>query len=642
MTSRAFSAASPRVLAGLALALPLIASCQAGGGGALRPAQRSASTRGPAVAVTMTTDDRRRQLETVAGTAFAPMRTGPKTVVVDDERRYQTVVGFGAAWTDSAAYLLHEVAKPAARERAMRDLFTRRGRGIGLSFMRIPMGASDIARTRYSYDDLPAGRTDPTLAHFSIAHDERDLMPLIRRSLALNPRMRLMANPWSPPGWMKSSGRMIGGTLLPKWYGAFAQYFVRFLEAYRRAGIPIDYITLQNEPLYLPKDYPGMYMPASTQLTVLRDDVLPALAAAHLPTRVLLYDHNWDRPDYPDTILADPAIAASAQVAGVAWHYYAGTPGVQSVLHNKYPRAGQFETEASGGTWVGDPVRSDFETIIEVLRNEGRSYLKWSLALDEHLGPHDGGCGTCTPLVTVNRATSAVTEDIEYATLGQFSRFILPGATRVYSSDAPGIESVAFVNPDGGHVLVAFNDTARANTFQVEWGDEGFHYTLPAFSGATFTWRGTAGARAAISATALIPAASDAVTGGRDFATDLSTWGLRTEESSSASGGYDLGYAADGDWAMYPAVDFGSGVHAVSAEVACASSDCGTLEFHLDSPSGPLIARLLVRHTGAWQGWRVQRAPVGGAAGTHALVVLWRANRAGDDALANLLSFRFQ
>ena len=641
MTSRTFTLSRSAVLASVALAVPLIASGQAGSGGAMRPAARRAIPGGPRVSVTMTTDDRTRRLQKVAGTAFTPMRPGAKTVVVDDERDYQTVVGFGAAWTDSAAYLLREVAKPAARARVLSDLFTREGHGIGLSFMRIPMGASDIARTRYSYDDRPAGRTDPTLAHFSIAHDERDLMPLIRDSLALNPRMRLMANPWSPPGWMKSSGSMLGGTLLPQWYGAFAHYFVRFLEAYRRAGIPIAYISLQNEPLYQPKDYPGMSMPAATELAVLRDDVLPALRAAHLPTRVLLYDHNWDRPDYPDTILTDPTIAASAQVAGVAWHYYAGTPGAQSVLHNKYPRAGQFETEASGGTWVGDPVRSDFETIIEVLRNEGRSYLKWSLALDEHRGPHDGGCGTCTPIVTVDRATGALTEDIEYATLGQFSRFILPGATRVYSSEAPGIESVAFVNPHGGHVLVAFNDTARADSFQVEWGGEGFLYTLPAFSGATFTWGGTASGRAALRAGAVIPAASDAVTGGRDTSTDLSTWALRTEESSSPSGGYDLGYAADGDWAMYPAVDFGSGVRAVSAEVACASPDCGTLEFHLDSRSGPLIARLAVRPTGAWQGWKRQSVPAG-AAGIHDLYVLWKADRAGDDALASLLSFRFQ
>jgi len=568
------------------------------------------------------------------------MRPGPRTVFIDDRATYQTVQGFGAAWTDSAAYLLHEVAGPRTRERAMHALFTREDGGIGLSFMRIPMGASDIARSRYSYDDQPAGRRDPTLADFSIAHDRKDLIPLIRESLALNPRMTLMATPWSPPGWMKTSGSMIGGTLLPRADDAFAQYFVKFLQAYREAGIPVQYITLQNEPLYQPSDYPGMGMPAVTQLAVLRDHVLPALRAAGLPTRVLLYDHNWDRPDYPDSILSDPAVRASGQVAGIAWHGYGGVPGAQTLLHDKYPRFGQFETESSGGSWVRDPVRSDFEEIIQVLRDHGRAYVKWSLALDQSLGPHDGGCATCAPIVTVNTATRAVREDIEFATLGQFSRFILPGARRVYSSDARGIESVALINPDGGHVLVAFNDTDAPDTFQVQWGEQGWRYTLPAYSGATFTWRGRAVGAEAPRADDYHAAASYASTGGRDSASNLSTWGVRDEQSSSPEGGYDLGHTADGDWAEYPGIDFRAADSSVSAEVSCASADCGTLEFHLGSPSGRMIARLPVRATGGWQSWRKVSGGVEVVPGKHDLYIVWKAARAGADGLANLLSFQ--
>lgn len=560
---------------------------------------------------------------------------------IDDRVTYQTIKGFGAAWTDSAAYLLHSVAPPRARERAMRALFTREHGGIGLSFMRIPMGASDIARSRYSYDDQPAGRSDPTLADFSIAHDRKDIIPLIRESLALNPRMTLMATPWSPPGWMKTSGSMIGGTLLPSADAAFAQYFVKFLRAYRRAGIPVQYITLQNEPLYQPSDYPGMSMPADTQLAVLRNDVLPALRAAGLSTRVLLYDHNWDRPDYPDTILRDPAVRASGQVAGIAWHGYSGVPGAQTLLHDKYPHFGQFETENSGGTWVHDQVRSDFEDIIQVLRDYGRSYVKWSLALDQSRGPHDGGCGTCTPIVTVSTATGAVTKDIEFATLGQFSRFILPGARRVYSSDTRGIESVALINPDGGHVLVAFNDTDRPNRFQVQWGARGWRYTLPAYSGATFTWRGRAVGAEAPRADAYHAAASYTSTGGRDSASDLATWGVSEEQSSSPDGGYDLTQAAGGDWVEYPGIDFRAAVTSVSARVACGSSDCGVLEFHLSSPAGRLIARLHVMGTGGWQSWKDLSGSAAATRGRHDLYVVWRAGRPAARALANLLSFEF-
>ena len=609
--------------------------------GVARASTPSIATRGPVVTVTITTDDRTQRLQHAAGVVFQPMSPGPDTVFIDDRDTYQTIQGFGAAWTDSAAYLLHEVASPRARERAMRALFTRDDGGIGLSFMRIPMGASDIARSRYSYDDQPAGRSDPTLADFSIAHDRKDLIPLIRESLALDSRMTLMATPWSPPGWMKSSGSMIGGTLLPRARSAFAQYFVKFLRAYRQAGIPVQYLTLQNEPLYQPQDYPGMSMPAATQLTVLRDDVLPALRAAGLSTRVLLYDHNWDRPDYPDTILSDAAVRASGQVAGIAWHGYGGVPGAQTVLHGKYPQFGEFETESSGGTWVHDQVRTDFEEIIQVLRDYGRSFVKWSLALDQSLGPHDGGCATCAPIVTVNSATGAVSEDIEFATLGQFSRFILPGARRVYSSDARGIESVALIDPDGGHVLVAFNDTDGPDTFQVQWGAQSWRYTLPAYSGATFTWRGRVVGAEAPRADAYHAAASYASTGGRDSGSDISTWGVRDEQSSSPEGGYDLGYAVGGDWAEYPGIDFRTAVSSVSAEVACGNADCGTLEFHLGSPTGTLIARLPVAGTGDWQRWRKVSGRAEAVPGKRDLYIVWQAGKAGADGLANLLSFQF-
>ena len=241
----------------------------------------------------------------------------------------------------------------------MNDLFTRDGNGIGLSFMRNPMGASDIARSVYSFDDLSSGQTDSTLAKFSIAHDQTDIIPIIQQAKTLNPDMKIMANPWSPPGWMKNSGSMITGSLLPTMYSPFGNYFVKYIQAYQAAGIPIDYISLQNEPLYEPPAYPGMTMDASTQLTVLRDYVLPALKTNNLSAQVLIYDHNWDAASYPESVLADPAVQASDQVAGTAWHASCGgfcTPGAQQTVQNLYPAKGTWETEHSGGTWVSDRV----------------------------------------------------------------------------------------------------------------------------------------------------------------------------------------------------------------------------------------------------------------------------------------------
>ena len=601
------------------------------------PAGRARGT----VSVTVTTDDRTRLLQPSGAVHWRRMRPGAKTVWIDDHREYQTVAGFGAAWTDSAAYLLGQVANPAARQRAMRELFTRRDGGIALNFMRVPIGSSDLARSHYSYDDQPPGHTDLTLAHFSIARDRRDVLPLLRTARRLNPRLRLVASPWSPPGWMKTSDSLVGGSLRPRDAYVFAEYLVKFLRAYRRAGVPVQYLTLQNEPRYLPSDYPGMRMTALQQRRLLERDVLPALVASGLGTRVLVYDHNWDHPQYPVTVLSSPMVADSPLIAGIAWHGYGGTPGVQALLAARFPHLGQYETEHSGGTWVHDQVRSDFEEIIEVLRNAGRAYVKWSIALNQHLGPHDGGCGTCTPLVTVDTRTGAVHRDVEFATLGQFSRFIRSGARRVYSSDATGIESVALINPDGSHVLVAFNDTARRNDFQVQWGARGFGYALPAYSAATFRWSGTVHGHSALSAWARVSAGSLAVGGGRRRAADLYSWGPLTRQRDGGAGGYVLERAVDGDWAMFPTLNFGAGVHSVRIRVACGRPNCGSLELRLDSPRGPLLGRLAIGASGGWTRFVALSAAVHGARGVHDLYVRWH-GRPNGVRLATLASVQFR
>jgi glucosylceramidase len=577
------------------------------------------------VSVWLTTDDQRSRLEAQRAVAFAPASTADNPVVVDEARTYQTIEGFGASFTDSSAYLLNQVASPAARAEAMRRLFTREADGIGLSFIRNPMGASDLSRTHYSYDDLPAGQADPSLEHFSIAHDEQDIIPLVLEARRLNPQMKIMATPWSPPGWMKSSGAMIGGTLLPSMYDAFANYFVKYIQAYARAGIPIDYVSLQNEPLYVPADYPGMSMDGPTQLVVLRDHVLPAFLRNQVTTRLLVYDHNWDRPDHPETVLSDPAVYASPIVAGTAWHGYGGTPGVMLTTGERFPEKGQYQTEHSGGTWVTDQVREDFVEIIHVLRSGGRAFVKWGLALDQHRGPHAGGCGTCTPLVTVN-ASGAVSYPIDFYTLGHFSRFVLSGARRVHSSNGTGILTAAFVNPDGSKALVAVNDTKAAVTFQVRWGDKAFSYSLPGCAGATFTWSGTASGETAIDARRAIRASSF-----------TASKGVQTEATTDTGGGLDAGFADGGDSLTYEHVDFGKGVTAVEARVASAGSG-GTIEFHLDGPAGPLVGTVPVPVTGGWQQWTTVSGAISGANSVRSLALVFR----GGQSVGNLNWFRFK
>jgi glucosylceramidase len=354
--------------------------------------------------------------------------------------------------------------------------------------------------------------------------------------------------------------------------------------------------------------------------------VLAALSSAGLPTKVLIYDHNWDRPDYPQTVLSDSTIQGSSQVAGIAWHGYGGNPGAMSGLHDAYPNLGNYETEHSGGTWVSDQVKQDFEEITQVMRNWGKSYVKWSLALDASRGPHTGGCGTCNPLVTVSETNGAVTYDIEYYTLGQFSKFVQPGATHVYSANALGFVSVAFKNPDGSKVLVVYNETRGPKSFQAAWGTQKFTYQLPSLSGATFVWSGTQSGSYVVPATQQIQASSY-----------NDEFGLETETTSDSNGGYDLGFAATGDWAHYKNVSFGSGVSTVNVRTASAGTG-GTLEFHLDSTTGTLIGAATLPVTGGWQTWTTVSAPVSGASGTHDVYAVFK----GGNGIANLNWFQFQ
>lgn len=594
--------------------------------------------------VWVTTGDQRKVLEKQAAAGFSPRQDPAVPVVtVADSIVYQTIEGFGASMTDSAAWLIHRRVPEEQQQAVLESLFHPE-KGIGVSFLRNPMGASDLARFHYSYDELPPGEEDPRLEKFSIEHDRADILPLLRLALRINPRLRMMGTPWSPPGWMKTSGSMIGGSLRREAYTAFALYFRKYVEAYAAEGVPVHYISVQNEPLYVPKDYPGMLMTAAEQTDFLKNYLLPELEKARLPVRVLVYDHNWDRPDYPMEVLSDPVLKASPLIAGTAWHWYGGTPGAMTAVHEMDPSRGQYVTEASGGTWIQDQVKADFEAIIHSMRNQARTFVKWGLALNERRGPNAGGCNTCTGLIEVNESTGAVRKTIDYYTLGHFSRFVLPGAVRVFSTNAPGIITAAFVNRDRSRVLVAYNQTSAPRRFQVEWRGQWLPLELPAQSGATVVWH--PGLRPLPE-----PAGRRRLPGRQpEFVMDSTSrilasnytgiHGLRTEPCTDAEGGFDLGYSAAGSWAGFRNVDFGNGVTAVEARVASAGAG-GTLEFRLDSPDGLLIAQVPLPVTGGWQAWTTVSAPAAGAAGLHDLYVVF-SGAPGATGLGNLNWFRFR
>ena len=467
--------------------------------------------------VWVTTPDGTDKLTALPSATFGSAMPGAPTIVVDPTLTYQRMQGFGGAITDSSATVLYRLS-PAARAATMRSLFDP-VTGDGLDYLRQPIGASDfVATADYTYDDLPAGQTDYAQQHFSIAHDQAQILPLLRQAKALNPHLQIIASPWSPPAWMKTSGSLIGGRLIddPRIYRSYALYLLKFVQAYKANGVRVDAITVQNEPQNrTPSGYPGTDMPSAQEEKVI-SDLGPMLRAAGLRTQIFAYDHNWT--EHPNDVAATPPdetadinaypqnvlnSAAAKYVAGVAYHCYFGDPSAMTTLHNQFPDKAIYFTECSGSQ-SADPANTFSDTlkwharnlIIGSPRNWAETVINWNLALDPSGGPHVGGCATCTPIVTVGPGDT-VTRNAEYYTLGHLARFVQPGAVRIASTSfgTTGwngqVMDVAFRNPDGSTVLVAHNENDNPSTFGVREGGQAFSYTLPGGALATFTWRGT-------------------------------------------------------------------------------------------------------------------------------------------------------
>jgi O-glycosyl hydrolase len=560
----------------------------------------------------LTTSDLNQHLTQQADLGFSAS-SGSATISVDDTQKFQSIVGFGAAMTDTSAWLLSNKLSATAHTNLMNALFSP-SQGIGMSWVRVPMGASDFSATAqpYSYDDnlsastgttvgvgsgrclddtgntangvqvyiwdctngnanqqftytsgsqlqiagkcldangqgttngtkvilwtcgsqtnqqwrlntngtitgVQSGlcldvsgaatangsllqlwacngqsnqkwtRPDPTLATFSIGHDLGYIVPDLKEALALNPGLKLMANPWSPPGWMKANGQMNNtgnaGTLLSSSYGPLAQYFVKFLQAYAAQGVPIFAITPQNEPSYATA-YPGMQFSEQNEASFVANNLGPALAQAGLAPAVLGTDFNTNvLSSYAQPLMQDAG--ASKYLAGTAWHCYAGGLNSIGTMHTAFPTKDNYETECSDGI---DPQNA-IETFIQSTRNWARSATMWNIAEDQNNGPViPGGCSACTPLVTVNQSTGAVTYDAGYYSVGHFSKFVVPGAKRIASTTTANLDDVAFQNPDGSLVLIVDNTSGSTQSFSTSWGSQHFSDTLPSHGIATYKW----------------------------------------------------------------------------------------------------------------------------------------------------------
>ncbi|MBT9395583.1 glucosylceramidase [Hymenobacter sp. NST-14] len=436
----------------------------------------------------LTTPDRAHLLERqplAFGTA-APTTAGP-VIDIDDQRQFQTMDGFGYCLTGGSAELLHAMSAPA-RARLLRELFGRGPEDIGVNYLRLSIGASDLDATVFSYDDRPAGQTDPELTHFSLAPDKQHLIPVLKEILAINPRLGLMASPWSPPTWMKTNGESKGGSLKPEFYPAYARYFVKYLQAMQAHGITVGTVTVQNEPLH-PGNNPSLLMLAQDQAEFIGRHLGPALRAAGLPTRIVCYDHNADKPEYPLTVLGNAT--ANPYVNGSAFHLYGGTIDALSQVHDAYPTKEVYFTEQWTGskTTFADNLGWHVKNLeIGAPRNWARTVLEWNLAADPGQNPHTpGGCTECLGALTL-APHDAVTRNVAYYTVAHASKFVPAGSVRIASSLAPNLPNVAFRTPGGGHVLLVQNDQAAAQTFTIRQGGRTAESTLPPGAVATYAW----------------------------------------------------------------------------------------------------------------------------------------------------------
>lgn len=443
----------------------------------------------PQTGMWLTTADQTQKLAPQPAPKAEGAAKGDEAVTIDTSKHYQIIQGFGAAMTDASAEMISRL--PEDRRRAlMEELFGRKNGGLGFSFTRLTVGASDFSRTHYSFDDSPGNAPDPELRHFSIAPAEQYVIPRMREALAINPDLKVLISPWSAPAWMKLNRSLIKGQLNPQYYPAFGEYFARTVEAFGRAGVPVAMLTIQNEPDFEPEDYPGMRVNPPQRAEIIGQHIGPALRAHGLKTQILDYDHNWDDPQMPLAVLADPR--ARQYVAGVAWHCYEGDVPAQTPVHDAYPDKDAWQTECSGGDW--SPKWSDSlgwmteKLIIGATNHWARGSLTWNLALDPTHGPHHGGCTGCNGVVTIDPATGAIARNVEYYVLGHASRFILPGAYRVASKPREAaIEVAAFLNPDGSRVAILHRNSGEGPV-TIALDGERYSLALPTGSVATLRW----------------------------------------------------------------------------------------------------------------------------------------------------------
>jgi glucosylceramidase len=422
---------------------------------------------------------------------LSPACAGPSSsrldITVESARQYQEIDGIGGSITESSAWLMCKKMNAQQRHQLLVELFDRK-EGIGLSCLRQPIGASDFRLSDYSYDDMPPGQEDFELTHFSIARDEETIIPVLKEALAINPDIFFIASPWSPPPWMKTSGVFGAGALRhnPRIMEAYANYIIKFIRAYARDGIPIHAITPQNEPDWVDWSYPSCAMSSETEAAFVK--VLGRrFKEEGIATKIIIWDHNWNYPQYPLSVLADKD--ANPYIDGSAFHDYGGDASAQTQVHDAFPDKNIYFTEVSSSVWAPD-FNANFlwdsrSLVIDAMRNWARTVVKWNIALDTAGGPKPYGGGPwCRGIVTIHD-DGTVDKNADYYGLGHASKFVLRGAHRIETSSA---DTIGFENPDRGIVLLVCNEKITPQPCTIHWNGQSITVQLLPRSVTTLTW----------------------------------------------------------------------------------------------------------------------------------------------------------
>ena len=417
--------------------------------------------------------------------SFGTTTNSNANIDVDTTQTFQTIDGFGFTLTGGSAFVINQL-NTTDKANLLKELFGNDANSIGISYLRLSIGASDLNASVFSYDDLATGHTDINLDSFSLSKDTVDLIPILKQILAINPSIKIIAAPWSAPVWMKDNGSSIGGSLQTQYYDVYAKYFVKYIQAMKANGISIDAVTPQNEPLN-PANNPSLSMTAAEQTNFIKNNLGPAFQNAGLTTKIITYDHNCDRPDYPLAVLGDPA--ANAFIYGSAFHLYAGDISALGGVHDAFPGKALYFTEqytSSTGSFGGDLKWHLKNVIIGSMRNWSRVALEWNLANDANYGPHTpGGCDQCKGALTIG---GTITRNVGYYIVAHASKFVTAGSVRI-ASDVTGIlQNVAFKTPDGKKVLIVENDGTSDATFNIRFNGKWTATTLSAGAVGTYIW----------------------------------------------------------------------------------------------------------------------------------------------------------